>query len=455
MALKMNQKDLTAGRESATFLLFAAPFVLAYLLQAFYNAAELLVVGAYDQNAGLSAVNLGSTVSLLLIQFLNGLAMGGTILIAQYTGARAEEVQQRTSATLFSLLTLCSLVLSATAFFLRQPILALLHTPPEALPSASAYLVIILPGTLFIVGYHTVCAILRGTGDAVRPLIFTLTATFLNIGLSFLCIGVAGWGATGAAVATVAAQTLSFFFAIWMLRRSPFPFHFSLAHFHLDKDTLIPIVKIGCPLALQGTVNTLSFLALARLINQIGGVSACAISGICTRLNGFSILSNFAVASAIAAMAGQNIGAQKLDRARRTFTIGLWTALSFSGALCLLVNLFPQTLLSLFHAQKDAVVAGIPYLRAVSFDYLVSAVLFAANGLLNGAGYSHLTLLHTVLAGVLRIPLAYLFAHTFSLGFTGVGWALSAATLPSMLLSLFFVARGVWKKPRIVIKPAG
>ena len=78
--------------------------------------------------------------------------------------------------------------------------------PADALPLALEYMSVICIGTVFILGYNAVCAVLRGMGDSKGPLLYVAVAAAANIALDLLFVGPLALGAAGAAMATVCAQ---------------------------------------------------------------------------------------------------------------------------------------------------------------------------------------------------------------------------------------------------------
>ena len=101
MADKFRQ-DLTKGSVSKQLMKFAIPFLLSNLLQAFYSVADMIIVGRLSGTSGITGVNIGSQVNILVTGAAFGLAVGGTVLIAQYAGAQKYDDQRKTIGTLFT-----------------------------------------------------------------------------------------------------------------------------------------------------------------------------------------------------------------------------------------------------------------------------------------------------------------------------------------------------------------
>lgn len=426
------------------------PFLFANLLQALYNVADMVIVGNFGAPGGLGGVGLGGQVTMLVIQVTNGLSVGGTVLVAQYIGAKREEDEREVVGTLFTLFAILSVVLTVVMLAVHVPILRLLNTPEENFKEAADYLAICLSGTVFIMGYNAVSAILRGMGDSKRPLLFVAIATIVNVVLDLLFVAVFDWSAAGAAAATVIAQAVSFIFSVAYLRKiGGFSFDFKLKSFKIYKDKLALLFKIGLPMAIQGMITSLSFLTLTGLVNSFGS-AALNVSSVAGRVNSFAILPNIAFSSAISAMAGQNIGAGEHARAKKTMLIGMRLALGCAVIMTVLIFFFPEQILAVFGMSVDGVGFVTLYFRFIAMDYLFTAVLFSMNGLLMGAGHTNITMINSLINSIfLRVPLAYIFALACGLGMPGVALGISMSTLGPMITNFFYIQSGKWKKARI------
>ena len=199
------QTDLTQGSVFGQLLKFSVPFLLSNLLQALYNMADMVIVGQFGGAVGASAVGIGGQVTILIINLISGLAVGGTIMIAQFIGARRQKEVERTVGTMFTLYAIAGAAITVIMLLINPWVLRLMQTPADCYGEALAYLNICMGGTLFIVGYNAVSAVLRGMGDSRHPLIFVGVAAVVNIVLDLVFVGVFHTGAAGAAWATIAA----------------------------------------------------------------------------------------------------------------------------------------------------------------------------------------------------------------------------------------------------------
>ncbi len=452
--MSSTQRDFTKGPIARGMIAFSMPFLLSNILQALYGAVDMYVVGNYSDvdpakcAAILSGVTMGSQITHLVAMMVSGLTVSGTVMVGQYIGAKKPKDASQTVGTMFTLLFIVGVALTVIMMALSGPILRLLNTPDDAFEHAQSYLNICLSGTLFIFGYNAISSIQRGLGDSIRPLIFVGVACVVNIVLDLWLVKGLGMGAAGAAWATVIAQAISLILAAWYLSRSRFIFDFRLSSFRIHKDKMEMMVRLGIPSSVQSIIVNISFLVMIALVNLISNnaTAPSAAVGVVGKFNSFAILPAVAMSSSVSAFAAQNIGAGKIDRARKCLNVGMILAFLISGLVFAAVQLFPEAVIGLFNKDPDTIQCGKEYIFTFSFDYLLVPIQFCLNGLIMGAGHTRFTLLSSSLSSLLlRIPVAVLFGTVLGWGLPGVGLAGPAATVAGVLLTGWFVLSGRWK----------
>jgi putative MATE family efflux protein len=443
------QKDLTGGNTAKQLIMFSLPFLLSNFLQALYGIADMIIVSWFAGINSQSGVAIGSQVTLLVTNMVLGLGVGGTVMISQYIGMKRECDMSETVATLITLFVIAAASLTVIMIALSSTILKLLNTGSEAMGEASNYVNICMAGNIFIFGYNGLSAILRGMGDSKRPLIFVAIACVINVGLDLIMVGPLHMGAAGAAVATIISQAISMLLAVIYLIRKGFIFDFKFKSFKLFKDKVKKIFEIGIPTSVQNVIVTISFLFLTSLINGLHPGSEEAASGAAGavgKFNGFAILPGIAMSAAIAAMAGQNIGAGLYKRAEKTMYIGMIIALVIGALSLVVVQLFPDALLKIFNAQGEMLGYGRAFLLFVSIDYVIAPVLFAHNGLINGSGHTKVSMATNIISSILvRMPAAYILGKTLGMGMSGIGLAVPISTAFALVIAFIYVRSGRWK----------
>jgi putative MATE family efflux protein len=406
----------------------------------------MLIVGQFSGTESMSGVNIGGQVTFILTNTIIGLSMGGTILIGQYMGAKNQEALKKVTATLITLLVLLGLFITVLMIFLRKPVLYLVQTPPESFSETNRYLSVTLTGIIFIFGYNALSAILRGMGNSKQPFYFVTTACATNIVLDLLFVPVFKWGAFGAALATVISQALSVALCVRYMVKNNFQFDFKFKSFRIYKEQLKLIFKIGLPTSIQNCIISISFLFIMTIVNVVGGVSASAGVGAVGKFNSFAFMPIMAMSASISAMAAQNFGAGRIDRAVTACRIGIIFSVCVAYSFYAFMMIFPEAVLRIFGNDPLMIRDGVDYLRSFAFDFLFIPFVFCINGLLIGGGHTLFTLINSILSSVLlRVPVCYFFGITLGWGLRGVGLGAPTASAGVLLLIIVYLFTGKWK----------
>lgn len=438
--------DLTTGSIPRHVVRFSLPMLAGSALQVAYSVVNAVWVGLLGTGA-LAAVTVSQPVIYVLIALAAGLTLGANILVSQYVGTHELGRVRDTVRTAVWLTAGLSLVLLAAGQLYADRLLRLMNTPADTFPTALAYLHVYLWTLPFGFAIFLLGSLLRGIGDSRTPVYFQVVSVLLNAVLDPLLIFGPGrlpaLGLTGAAWATFIAQAAAVAaLAVYTARRRPLVWPAWPLRPHPAIAGLL--LKIGLPAMVQQSTVSISLVAITGVVSTFGTVTDAAF-GAALRIDGVAFLPALTIGMAVSTLAGQNIGAGRLDRVRQVF----WWGLALSGGISLLITLvvisMPATLLRAFSAAPEVLAIGSGYLRIVGITYVLYAVMFVSNGIINGAGHTLATTLITVLAlGGLRIPLAFLLPRYLP-GPTGVWVAMLASVAVGMLLSLAYYAAGHWQ----------
>ena len=435
----MKELDLTQGSVPKVLLQFAVPFLIANVLQALYGGADLFVVGQYDDSASVAAVAIGSQVMQTITGIILGITTGTTVLIAIATGAKDNRKVAFTIGSSVWLFSITGVVLTLVMVLFHSRIAELMHTPVEAMVDTKNYILVCSLGILFIVGYNVVCGILRGLGDSKTPLYFVGLACVINIVLDFILVGYFHWGATGAAIATVTAQGVSFGIALWFLYRHGFHFDFSRKDIRLNRNLSKKILVLGAPIALQDALINVSFLIITVIVNQMGVIASASL-GVVEKIIVFAMLPPMAISSAVATMTAQNYGAGLIKRMNKCLASGIGIALIFGVSVCVYSQFLPETLTAFFTQDAAVVAMAADYLRGYSIDCIVVSFVFCINSYFSGQGNSLFPMIHSLIATFLfRIPLSYWFSQIDSLSLFIMGFAPPISTVVSLLICIWYL----------------
>ncbi|MDI3534858.1 MAG: hypothetical protein PWQ82_1223 [Thermosediminibacterales bacterium] len=448
--------DFTQGSIPKHLFDFTIPLFLGNLLQTFYNTVDSIWVGRFLGPQALAAVSVSFPIIFVLVSFVMGITMATTVLVAQYKGARREDMVKKTINNSMLLLLIGALTVSIFGISFNRQILKLMNTPDSLIPMASGYLNVFLGGLVFMFGYNVTSAILRGLGDSRTPLIFLTYSTAINMALDPLLIFGIGpipkMGIIGAAVATIISQAISFYLAVRYLDRSNHLITIKFREMKFDMELTKLTIKIGLPAGIQHTVISLGQTVMMSLVNTFGPL-VVASYGAAVKIQSFAFMPGMSIGMAVSSLTGQNIGAGREDRIREIVKWAMVLTLVIIGFVALVIAVFPKQLLLMFTKDDMVLKQGAHILRILSVSYIPFGLMWVANGVLRGAGDTFITMVISIVSlwGI-RIPLAVYLARFTPLGSTGIWAAMAIGSFISMFLTWGYYLTGRWKGKSAVKK---
>lgn len=417
-------------------LRFTFPVLLALLLQAMYGAVDLIVVGQFGQPADVSAVSTGSQVMHTVTCLVTGLAMGATVLLGQKLGQGKTEEGGPVLGSAIALFTVIALALTGIMVWAASPMARLMQAPAEAFAQTVTYVRICSGGAVFIVAYNVLGAMFRGIGDSKTPLLTVTIACVVNIAGDLLLVGACGMGVAGAALATVLAQAVSVALSLLFTKKHGLPFPFSIHDIRFDPRHTGRILQLGTPVALQDVLVSISFLAIAAIVNGLGVIASAGV-GVAEKLCGFIMLVPSSFGQSLSAFVAQNIGAGRTDRAKKAMLYGMGSSLCCGIVLAWLSYFHGSLLSGLFARDASVISAAADYLKAYAIDTMLTSILFCFIGYFNGRGNTPFVMLQGIIGAFLvRIPVSLFMSRLEPVSLFRVGLATPCSTVVQITLFL-------------------
>ena len=428
------EKNLTTGSVFKNVIYFSLPYLLSYFLQTLYGMADLFMIGQFEGVASTTAVSVGSQVMHMLTVMIVGLAMGTTVSIGQAVGAGNRKQAAQNIGNTVTLFMAVSVTLMVILLVLVRPIVSVMSTPAEASDGTAAYLTICLIGIPFITAYNIISSIFRGLGDSKSPMYFIAVACGVNIVLDYVFIGGLHFGASGAALGTTLAQTISVIVALIAIRKKDTGISLKRSDLKPEGKTLKNILGIGIPISLQDGFIQISFIVITIIVNQRGLNDAAAV-GIVEKIISFVFLVPSSMLSAVSAIAAQNIGAGKDERATKTLKYAIMISMSFGLCVAVLMQFISNSVVGIFTSDAVVIYMGSQYIRSYIWDCMIAGIHFSYSGYFCAYGKSGISFLHNVLSIVLiRIPGAYFASKWFIDTLYPMGCAAPAGSLLSVIV---------------------
>lgn len=451
--MKNTCKDLTEGNIFKQLISFSIPVFLSNLIQSLYHITDMIIVGHFTGTSGLAAISNAIMLCFTINAFCIGITSGGSVLVAQYAGAKDDISRRESTYALFFVSLTTALLIASAGLIFNETIVKAMNAPEDIINDICAYMRIIYCGTLFIFIYNAVCSVLRALGDSTRPLIFICISAFINVCLDIAFVGKMQLGLKGAAYATVLSQAAAFAVSYTYMQRNR-KTSFKLKEVRVKKDKVIKIISVGVPVVMQMLIVNISYLCVAAMLNVYGTVIAAA-AGIGLRVNTLGAQFCWAMGQAVTVISGQSLGAGKMVRAAEIVKKGLFLSLVSAFLTLVFIQIFAGKIVLLFGAGSDEVVEkAVLYLRiCCSINSLAYNAMYIYDSFAIGAGKSYIAMINSILeAAVIRLSLSWLFGSVLAYGFIGIclGQLLSPF-VPAAIGMIFFYKKGWMKKSNSLI----
>lgn len=409
----MSKNQITEGVIWKQLLFFFFPILLGTLFQQLYNTADTVVVGRFVGTKALAAVG-GSTGQIvnLVVNFFVGLASGATVIIARYYGARDRIKLNNALHTAIALSIVGDVVTAVAGILLTPFLLQMMNTPADVIEGSTTYLRIYFAGIIFVFVYNIGSGILRAVGDSKRPLYFLIVCCFLNIFLDILFVVYLKLGVKGAAFATVISQAVSALLVILSLTKSVDIYRLRPNKIRFYKSLLIAIVTIGLPAGLQSVMYGISNIIIQTSLNSLGTETVAAHTAF-AKIDAIYWMISGAFSVSIITFIGQNYGARKFDRMKKSIKVCLFMDLIASLLLTTVMMVAGPYLLRLFTSDQEVIEIGMQIIHIIAPSYALFIFIEILSSSLRGMGNVVIPMLMTC-GGVcvLRILWIFLFVRT-------------------------------------------
>lgn len=412
-------KDLTKGKPIRLILLFAVPLFVGQLFQLFYSLADTRIVGQTLGDEALAAVGATTTLSDMLLSFLNGLTNGFAIVIATCFGAKDERQMKKAMGGTILLGSCCAVVLSGLCLLNMSGLLKLLNISSELFAAARGYIGIVIAGLLAATLYNICAAMLRAIGDSFTPLLFLILAAFLNIAMDYGFILCLHTGVEGAAYATVIAQAVSAFLCFLYMRRKYPQLTLKKEDFKPDMILYKKLFGAGLSMGFMTSLVGIGTMALQTSINTFGTDIIVAHTA-ARKISSIYMLPFSVMGTTLATYCGQNLGAGKYSRIRQGIrdTV-LVTFVWCTGVIISAYTVAPWLIRTVTATQKkDIIDTASLYLHVNTPFYYVPTVICLFRNSMQGFGDNRTPVISSSLEMIGKVLIALLLAP--AIGYYGI-----------------------------------
>jgi putative MATE family efflux protein len=446
-SLAGRRQDYTKLPLPRAILLLAVPMALELMMESTFGLVDIFFVSKLGP-AAVATVGLTEAVVILLFAIALGLSIGATATVARRIGEGDEAGAAKAAAQAILAGIAVSIPFGLFGWFWANELLTWMGGTPDVV-AGSGFAAILLGGspTIFLLFLNN--AIFRGAGDAAIAMRALGLANLFNIVLDpCLIFGLGPFpemGLEGAAVATNIGRGLGVAFQFWALASGGRRVVLRRKLLHFDWTIMRPLLYISRKAMAQFFIATASWLGVMRIVALLGD-DALAGYTIAVRIIHFAILPSWGMSNAVSTLVGQNLGANRPDRAEESVWLTGRYNFVFLAVTAVVFGLSADYLVSLFSSDAAVVAAGAEALRVSSFAYVFSAYTSSFAQAFNGAGDSSTPMkINFYVLWLLQLPLTYLLSQTLGLGLTGAMAAIVASMAAWAIVGFLVFRRGDWK----------
>ena len=404
MARLQSKTNFTEGPVFFKILLFILPIVVTNLLQAFYNAADMMIVSMSHEENAVGAIGTTGAFINLIVNIFIGFSVGANVVVAREIGARNHERIQKAVHTSLTMAVIFGILGMFIGLLATKPVMELMGNTGSLLTLAIRYTYIYFLGVPFLAMTNYLIAIFRAKGDSRTPLVVLMAAGILNVGLNLVFVLVLGMSVEGVAIATAVSNLASAVVLLMKLHKDDDDTRFSWKFLGMDRQAFWDITVNGLPAGIQGALFSLSNMSIQSSVVQVNN-SLCpntsyapVVDGnaAAANLEGFIYVAMNAVYQGAITFTSQNIGANKPRRVYQILYSSLGIVVTVGMLASGAVYLLRQPLLGLYGVelgqegslQRLAFETAQTRFRYICLTYFLCGMMDVSNGTLRGLGKS-------------------------------------------------------------------
>lgn len=404
--LKKQKLDMLNGSIWNKLPVFALPIAATGILEQLFNASDIAIVGNFaqtDKTAAVAAVGANSPIIGLILNLFIGIALGANVVIANAVGRDDKQTVQKAVHTSMVVSVIGGVLVAVIGEIIAEPLLTALNVPNDVLELALLYLRIYFLGMPVILLYNFEAAIFRSIGETKMPLIALMLSGVLNVLLNLFFVIVLKMSVNGVATATVIANVVSAGILYVKLVKSDKYIKVEFKKLRIDGKVFAKIMQIGLPAGIQSAVFAVANIVIQGAINSLGTtVIAASSAAFNIEIIAYNVMNSFS--QACTTFVGQNFGANKIDRCKKTLFLCLIEDAIASGTAIFIVLITGKFLLSIFNNNPEVIEIGYTRLVIIFIAYIFSMLYEVMSGYLRGFGFSLVpAILTTIGVCVVRI----------------------------------------------------
>lgn len=451
-ALKGEEHEYTSGSINRAIFLLSVPMILEMVMESLFAVVDIFFVSKVNTDA-VATVGLTESVLTLVYSVAIGLSTAATAIVSRRIGEKQHAEAGHAAAQVILVSVVLGITIGLGGFFGAETILRAMGGSENLIASGANFTRIIFASSPAIILLYTLSGVLRGGGDAAVAMRSLWIANGVNM---ILCpLFIFGWGpvpafgVAGSAMATTIGRSLGVLYQLYALTKGNGVIKVLSSQLKADFTIIRNLISVSAGGTGQFLIASASWVFLTRILSDFGPQIVAGYT-IAIRVIVFTILPSWGMANAAATLVGQNLGANKPERAETSVWRAAFFNFVFLAVVAVIFFVFSANIISWFNDDPTTVSTGVNCLRIICFGYLFFAYGMVISQSFNGAGDTLTpTLMNLVCFWAIEIPLAYFLAKYLDLGPNGV--YISVAFSESMLavVGILLFRRGKWKTKKV------
>ena len=451
-AVRGSEQDFTEGSIGRAIFLLSVPMVLEMAMESLFGLVNVYWVAHLGKE---QAAAVGITEALLMIVFTvaMGLSMATTATVARRIGEKDEEGAGRSAVQAILLGIFIAIPIAFVGIFFAQPLFRLMNAAPEVAAMGGGYIRIIFGTNVVVMLIFLINAVFRGAGNAAIAMRALWIGNIINLVLD-PCL-IFGWGpfpelgVTGSAIATTIGRSVAVGYQFWCLFSGGSRVPVRVAYLKPNWELMKALLKISLGGMLQMLLGTAAWMFMMSLVGRFGSAAQAGYT-IAIRILIVAILPSWGMSNAGATLVGQNLGAQKPDRAEKSVWLAGHSNAVFLGVVTLLCVIGAEWIVRRFTDDAEVIHHAANALRYISYGYVFYGYGMVMASAFNGAGDTWTpTKLNIICFWVLQIPGAWMLSQWTELREVGVFIAVTLAESILAVLAMWYFRQGKWKTAQV------
>ena len=377
--------DMLNGPITKGILTIAIPVMIMNVTMSLFNIIDMTVLKNFDKEIAVGAVGACGYLTSLITGLLIGCASGANVCIAKRIGRGDRDGVERAVGTSILFALLGGLLLTLVGVSCAQLFLGWMNVNDELMPHSVLYFRMYFAGVPILMVYNFAAAILRSSGDSLRPMIFLMSGGVVKVLLNLVFVGVFHWGVAGVATATIISWSVSAVLGLWSLIFKGGTVALKLTRLRIYKKELLEILTVGIPAGLQQALYSIANVIISTTVNGFGTKATTGIA-IANQFDGLLYQMSIAPSLAVMPYVSQNVGRGNLDRAKKSVFRGMMITIAFGATFGALSAIFSGQLSSIMSSDPETILYSQQKMWIISSTYFICGINEVLGASMRGFG---------------------------------------------------------------------